>query len=584
MNPADPYGLIGQVLDGHFRVDKFVGEGGFSVVYKGHHVGLDEPIAIKCLKLPASIGSALVESFVRRFRDESRLHYRLSQGNLAIVRSIASGTTMSPSTSALVPYMVLEWLDGRSLAQDFEVRREKGLRGRPLAEVIKLLDSAAQALAYAHAQGVVHRDLNPGNFFLAETKQGTLTKVLDFGVAKVISDHALDMGPRAQTIGQIRIFAPAYGSPEQFDDAVGKVSPASDVYSFSLIALECLRDQAVREGEHIGEFAMMALDAGARPTPRNLGVPVGDAVEEVFARATAMKPTDRPADMGELWGMLKNAVQRDRESGRPPSANVVAPRSWKPRAPAAGQPPPSSEKPLAPNVSAPIVEVARPGSIAPPPVSPRAVSPIASAPAQPPRPSRPPGPRLPNQTVRMSSAPPHPGEPPRAGSVPPPAVTSGAAALGATPLTSTLMMENAPPRILTPVPATTRTGEPPNTSPMASPMAQSQHMTSTIAMGSGSHRAAPPAYGAPPGVPTPPPGMATPPPGQPATYSAPPSIVQRPLPPPPQVPNLPIPRSEIPTVVPPKPKANVPLALMLVAIALAVGVAGVIVVYRWFTS
>ncbi|HEY2512562.1 MAG TPA: protein kinase, partial [Polyangiaceae bacterium] len=103
MNPADPFGLIGQVLDGQFRVDKFVGEGGFSYVYRGHHAGLDEPIAVKCLKLPPALGSALVESFIRRFRDESKIHYRLSQGSLAIARSIASGTTMSSSTSALIP-------------------------------------------------------------------------------------------------------------------------------------------------------------------------------------------------------------------------------------------------------------------------------------------------------------------------------------------------------------------------------------------------------------------------------------------------------------------------------------------------
>ena len=302
VNPADPFGLIGQVLDGQFRVDKFIGEGGFSIVYRGHHSGLNEPIAIKCLKLPPMLGSALVESFLRRFRDESRIHYRLSQGNLAIARSIASGTTMSASTSALVPYMVLEWLDGRSLAQDFEVRRQEGKTGRSMDEVVLLLDSAAQGLAFAHSQGVVHRDMNPGNLFLTERQQGVMTKVLDFGVAKVVSDHALELGPRAPTLGQIRIFAPAYGSPEQFDDSVGKVGPASDVYSFSLIVLEALRDFPVREGEHLGEFAMMALEPKGRPTPRSLGVPVGDAVEDVLKRAGALNPADRPPDMGQFWG------------------------------------------------------------------------------------------------------------------------------------------------------------------------------------------------------------------------------------------------------------------------------------------
>jgi hypothetical protein len=480
VNPSDPFGLIGQVLDGQFRVDKFVGEGGFSIVYRGHHAGLDEPIAIKCLKLPTTLGSALVESFIRRFRDESRIQYRLSQGNLAIARSIGSGTTMSPTTSALVPYMVLEWLEGRSLAQEFEVRRAQGLTGRPLDEIVKLLDSAAQGLAFAHAQGVVHRDVNPGNLFLTVTRQGTMTKVLDFGVAKVVSDHALEMGPRAQTIGQIRIFAPAYGSPEQFDDSVGKVGTASDVYSLALIVLEAMRDRAVREGEHIGEFALMALDPNLHPTPRALGVSVGDAVEAAFARATALKPGDRPSDAGQFWGSLKHAMRQDAASGKPAHAGS-APRgpAWKPRTPAAGQAP--ADRPVTADMVAPVVEVARPGSIAPPRMD-GGVSTIDS-----------------RATVRMHSTPP-PGD----------ASSPGAAALSATPgvSKSTIVMGQQTQRILTPVPPTTRTGQAPGQGGLTSTLSmagvpprpepsplQSQQVspaapaqTSTLAMNTGSEK------------------------------------------------------------------------------------------------
>ena len=173
MAGSDPFGLAGQVLDGQFRIDGYVGEGGFSVVYRGTHIGLSEPVAVKCLKLPPALGSALVESFIKRFRDESRLHYRLSQGHLHIARCIASGTTVAPATSALVPYTALEWLDGRSLAEELDERRARGLTGRSLGEAVRLLDSAIDALAYAHAQGVVHRDLNPGNLFLTKTPSGT---------------------------------------------------------------------------------------------------------------------------------------------------------------------------------------------------------------------------------------------------------------------------------------------------------------------------------------------------------------------------------------------------------------------------
>ncbi|HEY5147044.1 MAG TPA: serine/threonine-protein kinase [Polyangiaceae bacterium] len=323
MATSDPFGLVGQVLDGQFHVDRHIGEGGFSVVYRGTHVGLNEPIAIKCLKLPTALGSALVESFIRRFRDESRLHYKLSQGNLHIVRSMASGTTIAPATSALVPYTVLEWLEGHSLADEFNRRRDAGLHGRSLREVVTLLDSAVDALAYAHAQGVIHRDLNPGNFFLAKTASGVKVKILDFGVAKVMADSALAMGPTAQTVGNMRMFAPAYGSPEQFDERLGAIGPWSDVYSIALVMLEALTDRTVMEGEHLGEFATKALDETRRPTPRSLGVPVGDAIQKLFAQALAVDPSRRPRDAGEFWGMLKNAAQVDARSGRLPHTELI---------------------------------------------------------------------------------------------------------------------------------------------------------------------------------------------------------------------------------------------------------------------
>jgi serine/threonine protein kinase len=323
--PSDPYGLVGQVLDGHFRVEHCVGEGGFSIVYRGTHMGLGEPIAVKCLKLPGVFGSDIVELFVKRFRDESRIQYKLSQGHLHVVRSIASGTTIAPATGALVPYTVLEWLDGRSLAAEFTHRQERRLGGRPLDEVVRLLDSAVDAIAYAHAQGVIHRDLNPGNLFLARTRSGTKVKVLDFGVAKVLADSALAMGPTARTFGNIRMFAPAYGAPEQFDERVGAVGTWTDVYTVALVVLEAVQDAPVVIGEHLGEFAMKALDPMNRPTPRRLGVSVGDCVERVFAQALSLPPADRPRDVGEFWGMLKNAMRMDVESGRPPHAELPLP-------------------------------------------------------------------------------------------------------------------------------------------------------------------------------------------------------------------------------------------------------------------
>src|SRR5580698_8543214 len=126
MPPNDPFNLAGQRVDGLYHVERAIGEGGSSVVYRGMHLGLGEPIAIKCLKLTTTLDSQSIETFTRRFRDEGRLLYRLGQGNLDIVRCIASGTTVSTTTGALVPYTVLEWLEGRSVSLDFRARRQKG--------------------------------------------------------------------------------------------------------------------------------------------------------------------------------------------------------------------------------------------------------------------------------------------------------------------------------------------------------------------------------------------------------------------------------------------------------------------------
>jgi serine/threonine-protein kinase len=336
---VDLYGLVGQVLDGQFRVDRAIGEGGFSVVYRGLHVGLDEPVAIKCLKLPAQVGSAVVEGFIRRFRNESKIHYRLSRGSLHIARTIAAGTTMAPAIGAVVPYMVLEWLEGYTLAEELRARRERGERGRTLKEVIRLLDPVADGMAFAHAQGVVHRDLNPSNIFVAHAHDTSTLKVLDFGVAKVISDHALSIGPRAVTIGQIRMFTPAYAAPEQFQDDVGHIGPQTDVYSFAVLVVELLADKTPIEGEHIGDYADRALDPNRRPTPRSMGIEIGEAVEAVIAKAVSVDPAQRPSDIGAFWGMLKHASQRDQkvrdsnERGVPYSPHDAAPSAREVRRP-----------------------------------------------------------------------------------------------------------------------------------------------------------------------------------------------------------------------------------------------------------
>ncbi|MEO8874398.1 MAG: serine/threonine-protein kinase, partial [Polyangiaceae bacterium] len=309
---GDPFGVIGSVIDGQFRVDQWVGEGGFSSVYKGFHLGLQEPIAIKCLKLPQSLGRELIEQFQNRFRDESRIAYRLSQGNLHIVRSITSGTTTSPS-GQVIPYMVLEWLEGLTLSQDLKKRRDAGMKGRTLEEVTQMFAPASEALAYAHAHGVVHRDIKPGNLFLAQTREGFRLKVLDFGMAKILSDGNIGIAPMAQSSTGIVVFSAPYAAPEQFDPKIGSIGTWTDVYSLALVLLEAMTDKRVRNVDSVAECLMHAVDPAQIPTPRRLGLTVSNALDEVFARALAVNPRERAQDVGEFWGQLRNAMLRDAE-------------------------------------------------------------------------------------------------------------------------------------------------------------------------------------------------------------------------------------------------------------------------------
>src|SRR6185295_18428812 len=153
MEPSDPFDWVGATIDGKYRVDAAVGEGGFGVVYRAHHLGFDEPVAVKCLKLPREIAGGDREAFHKTFLEEGKLLHRLSRATAGIVQALDVGAAVSPS-GTWTPYLVLEWLNGIPLDRDLADRRRSGAGPRSLAESVALLAPAARALDAAHAQGV----------------------------------------------------------------------------------------------------------------------------------------------------------------------------------------------------------------------------------------------------------------------------------------------------------------------------------------------------------------------------------------------------------------------------------------------
>jgi serine/threonine protein kinase len=322
MRHPDPLSLVGQVLDGTYRIDSLVGEGGFGVVYRAFHLGFEEPVAVKCLKIPGTLSPAMRDAFLAKFREEGKLLFQLSKGTLGIVRSIAVGDTLSPS-GVWAPYFVLEWLDGESLADAMKVRRAQGFRGRPLAEVMRWLQRPAQALAYAHERRVAHRDIKPANLFVVRSDPESIPpiKILDFGIAKAMEQGPNDLG-RALTQAGFSAFTPQYAAPEQFDPRIGPTGPWSDVYSFALVVVELLTDRLPVAGDDAIGLMQSTLNPSSRPTPRSKGLNVPESVERVFARALNIDPTLRFADVGGFWDAL---VAAESESSPRVQAGPAAP-------------------------------------------------------------------------------------------------------------------------------------------------------------------------------------------------------------------------------------------------------------------
>ncbi len=308
MTSADPLSLVGTTVSEKYEIEKAVGEGGFAIVYRARHTVWNRPVAIKVFRalgdLPPDRRRDLVESFIQ----EGRLLADLSERSAAICQARDVGTLRTRDGREL-PYMVLEWLEGRSLEQVLEAEKAAGMPARTSEQALRLLEPAALALALAHKKGIAHRDVKPANLFILGDPRGEFTvKLLDFGIAKVVQDVQRLGGSFAQTQGVVSSFTPAYGAPEQFSRTQGATGPWTDVFALGLIFTELLTQEAPLRGDDLTQLAFASMDPRRRPTPRTYGADVPDAVEAVLRRALAVAPDERFQSTGELWDALRSAL------------------------------------------------------------------------------------------------------------------------------------------------------------------------------------------------------------------------------------------------------------------------------------
>lgn len=308
----DVFGIVGSLQAAVFRVERVVAEGGFAVVYRAHHEGFKAAVALKCLKIPGSFSAAQRASFLQKFREEGELLFRLSALIPNVVRPLHVGT-LEAAAQAFVPFIALEWLDGESLEQLIDRRRNAGKGPLDLARVARLMGPVARGLELAHAfpgpsngtLSIVHCDLKPENLLLAKSHGQEALKILDFGIGKVRSAASQMAGRVSAEHSDLSAFTPAYGAPEQWlPKRYGQTGPWTDVWGFALCVVEALIGRAPLEGDAAAVMGA-CLDEQRRPTPGSFGVRVPERAEAALRKALAVEPGRRFHDIGKFWDEIE---------------------------------------------------------------------------------------------------------------------------------------------------------------------------------------------------------------------------------------------------------------------------------------
>ncbi len=294
---------IGRTIEGKYRLDALLGEGGMGCVYRATRLLIGDSVAIKILHTETMHDPNAIE----RFRREAQAAARLKHPNVVAIYDFGVGAADSV-------YLVMELADGEDLRALIERRGKLSLS---LAS--ELLDQICSALDEAHQRDIVHRDLKPENILVRSTGNGYRVKVLDFGIAKL-----RDLSTTSATLTQAGtvIGTPAYMSPEQCRGR--EVDSRSDIYSLGIILYEMLTGSVPFYARHSAEVvALHVSELPPPPSARNPSIP--QAVESVVMRALQKKPEARQQSAGEFAKELSTAVRAANASPQSTEAMPLAP-------------------------------------------------------------------------------------------------------------------------------------------------------------------------------------------------------------------------------------------------------------------
>lgn len=298
----------GQVIAERYRLEAPIGRGAMGAVWRGVHVLLESPVAIKFLNAAIASDPEMLDRFMREAR------------SAAAVRSSHVVQIFDYGVDGAAPYIAMELLVGEPLDQRLAAR---GTLEPP--ELDKIIGEVARAVSVAHELGVVHRDIKPANIFIAREGDHEVTKVLDFGIAKLLA-RRLEAPAGSGTHTGMLLGTPNYMSPEQ---ARGQrtVDHRSDLWSLAVLAFECLTGRQPFESRSLGDMVVKICTAQPLVPSAVAAVPL--AFDAWFSRGMSKDPAGRFQSATEMADAL-HALLAAEGLGAESRPRSTPPRSLEP--------------------------------------------------------------------------------------------------------------------------------------------------------------------------------------------------------------------------------------------------------------
>ena len=275
-------------LAGRYQIGELIGRGGMADVHVGQDNRLGRRVAIKLLKPSLANDPAFRTRFRREAQDAAKMAHP------TIVRIFDAGEETvhdANGAEALVPFIVMEHVDGRLLK---DIVAEGPLEP---AEACRIIEQVLTALEYSHRAGVVHRDIKPGNIMIASNGQ---VKVMDFGIARAISDSSATIAETSAIVGTASYFSPEQARGETVD-------ARTDLYSTGIVLFELLTGRAPFRGENPVAVAYQHVNSDAVP-PSSLNPKVSPALDAVVLRALAKDRFERYQSASEFRADVEAAA------------------------------------------------------------------------------------------------------------------------------------------------------------------------------------------------------------------------------------------------------------------------------------